>query len=42
MRYSRSWVKANLPVLFWIALMAFVFAETVALGHITAATHVLR
>jgi len=42
MRYSRSWVKANLPVLFWIALMAFVFAETVVLGHFSAARHMLR
>ncbi|HZQ55952.1 MAG TPA: hypothetical protein VFB14_27405 [Bryobacteraceae bacterium] len=42
MRHSRSWVKANLPVLFWIALMALVFAETVALRHLSAAKHVLR
>jgi hypothetical protein len=42
MRYTRSWVKANLPVLFWIALMVLVLAETLALGHFSAARHMLK
>lgn len=42
MRYTRSWFKANLPVFFWIALMVLVFVETVALGHFSAARHMLR